>query len=172
MKTLKRRLVLGHYIENKRKHSVEITIEVKDKEGRAVLSMCGDVWLPGRRDIIMGGQMQDSIHAMLTIAAYSKESIDKLLAIWDRWHLNDMRAGCEHQRATWNVAKPLQVTIRGKKETKSAGWVTESEHPEGLLSKPCAECGYRYGSQWLYEPLPDSIVDELAAWPESVSCVE
>jgi hypothetical protein len=32
---------------------------------------------------------------------------DRLAEVWDRWHLNDMRAGCEHQRAAgWNVAAP------------------------------------------------------------------
>lgn len=47
------------------------------------------------------------------------------------WHLNDMRAGCEHQDA------------RGQRQGK------------------CPECGYRYGSAWLKRDLPLAIVEKL-----------
>jgi hypothetical protein len=34
----------------------------------------------------------------------------KLLSLWDRWHLNDMRSGCEHQRAAaWDTSEALEV---------------------------------------------------------------
>ena len=49
------------------------------------------------------------------------------------WHLNDMNAECEHQRA------------RG--ET----WQT---HPEAV----CSDCGYKLGSKWLRRELPTEIV--------------
>lgn len=45
-----------------------------------------------------------------------------------------------------------------KRETKTAGWVKPDEHPAGILTKPCPVCGYRYGSAWLYEPLPADVV--------------
>lgn len=32
--------------------------------------------------------------------------IERLRAIWERWHLNDMRAGCIHQREAWNPSVP------------------------------------------------------------------
>lgn len=48
------------------------------------------------------------------------------------WHLNAMRAGCTHQRA--------------------AGWGRQDD-----IGKPCPECGYRYGSAWLFEPLPAEV---------------
>jgi hypothetical protein len=124
------------------------------------------------------------------------------------WHLNGMNAGCEHQRAAWDVTEQLEVvtykltsemlrekeqirkayeapggtlTDEGrailalpwevkqapdsesvasgryevdKRETKAAGWVRQDEHPRGLLSKPCEVCGYKYGSAWLFRPLP------------------
>lgn len=46
-----------------------------------------------------------------------------------------------------------------KVEMKPAGWVNPEEHPEGLLSKECKTCGYRYGTSWLYEPLPATTLE-------------
>lgn len=40
-------------------------------------------------------------------------------------------------------------------ETKSLGWLRESEHPDGILRKPCPVCGYAYGSKWVYFPIPE-----------------
>jgi hypothetical protein len=54
-----------------------------------------------------------------------------------------------------------------KVESKLAGWVYPYEHPDGLLCKPCDVCGYRYGSQWLYEPVPEDVLAWLYQLPTS-----
>ena len=71
---------------------------------------------------------------------WTEEMYRRLLDIWERWHLNDMRAGCVHQRAMdWNV----------------------DEH----LGKPCPICGYKYGYVWIFEPIPDEIIEWLFNLP-------
>lgn len=43
------------------------------------------------------------------------------------------------------------------KETKTntARWVAYSELcPDGILHKPCPECGYKYGTSYNYRPIP------------------
>lgn len=40
-------------------------------------------------------------------------------------------------------------------EIKALGWLRETEHPHGILSKPCPVCGYKYGSSWVYFPIPE-----------------
>lgn len=40
-------------------------------------------------------------------------------------------------------------------EIKSLGWLSESEHPRGILSRPCPVCGYKYGTSWVYFPIPE-----------------
>lgn len=163
---------------------------------------------------------------------WTADQVAKLRATWDRWHLNDTRAGCEHQRDSpeWNVTAPLELcelswgteftkaqnrasagkmtpaeyveygrrreivyrlTIEpdrpkspdlwgddasgllrdgwiteGKRETKTAGWVSPAEHPGGLLGKPCPTCGYRYGTAWLYEDVPDDVLEFLRGLPD------
>lgn len=39
-------------------------------------------------------------------------------------------------------------------ETKALGWLSEKEHPQGILSKACPVCGYKYGTSWNYFPIP------------------
>jgi hypothetical protein len=51
-----------------------------------------------------------------------------------------------------------------REERKKSGWVYPSEHPDGLLTKPCEVCGYKYGSAWVYEPLPQEIINEVKNW--------
>jgi hypothetical protein len=55
----------------------------------------------------------------------------------------------------------------GKTEEKVVSWVKESEHPKGCLSKPCPICGYKYGSSWLKEDLPQNVIDFLRELPDS-----
>lgn len=201
--------------------TVEIKVEIKDGE----LHMCGAVWNAAGTDWISGGQNYDSIKSDCATLLIPEAQLDRMLEIWQRWHLNHMRAGCAHQRATWDVSEPLQLTYYtwgeryhtarkraeagemspdeyttyglmhkrvyaatiglnvpkyetaeiaellttgwlkvDKTETKTAGWVSPAEHPKGLLSKPCTECGYRYGSAWLKEELPPEILAEIRAW--------
>lgn len=148
---------------------------------------------------------------------------DQLAEVWDRWHLNDMRPGCEHQRAekwgeetlevvsykltseAWALKRAaeaeamragkagevanLDATGRAllgskvllsrytppdadsplsgcyeveKRENKRASWVRQDEHPRGVLSKPCPTCGYKYGSAWLFEEVPEDVLLFLA----------
>jgi hypothetical protein len=67
----------------------------------------------------------------------------ELLDIWNRWHLNDMKSGCEHQRAL--------------------GWTSYDEHP----SEPCPVCGYKYGSAWLREEVPADVLEWLRELPDT-----
>ena len=56
------------------------------------------------------------------------------------------------------------IKKKGKIKKEACGWVRYSEHPEGLLCKPCEVCGYKYGTAWLKEELPDAVrcfVEEL-----------
>lgn len=44
---------------------------------------------------------------------------------------------------------------KGNTEVKTLGWLTPEEHPDGLLSRPCPVCGYKYGTGWNYFPIPE-----------------
>ena len=100
-------------------------------------------------------------------AGWNRTKFDKFLDIWHKWHLNDMRPGCEHQRndPAWDANKVISPgnTLTGK----TAGWTYPIDHPEGILTKPCDICGYKYGTKWFKEEVPQDVIDFLFSLPDS-----
>lgn len=63
--------------------------------------------------------------------------------------------GLPYER-TDNIPPNLQPYYKlVKTEEKTAGWVRYTEHPDGVLCKPCPICGYKYGTKWNYRPIPE-----------------
>ena len=76
----------------------------------------------------------------------------------------------------WEMKRPVESALsvdlvkvynEKSRETKTAGWVYETDHPGGLLSKPCPVCGYKYGTSWLKVELPQDVIDFINALPET-----
>lgn len=57
--------------------------------------------------------------------------------------------------------------VEKSRETKSINWLTQADHPDGILSKTCEICGYKYGSAWLKEELPESVYKFLVSLPDT-----
>ncbi len=133
-----------------------VFVEAKVKDG--CLSICGEIHRSGH--YVGGGQCVDTVRDVYqhgTLAIPYKQA-RKLVRIWERWHLNDMRAGCEHQRtAGWNHSIKLESDW-GEGQRNMAIWMPRKEHPRGLLSEPCWVCGYKYGTSWLMEELPADVI--------------
>ena len=120
------------------------------------------------------GQCLDSILAEFP----DDDKLRRIVAVWQRWHLNGLRAGCEHQRAEGWEKRPIDPTkptsfygicFEGQRSPSwnMLTWVRREEHPQGLLMEPCPVCGYRYGSAWLHEELPKDVIAEIESWSES-----
>lgn len=63
--------------------------------------------------------------------------------------------------------KPLFAGDSCSKEVKTLGWLTPDEHPDGILSRPCPVCGYKYGHDWKKEDVPDDVIGWLFALPDT-----
>lgn len=86
--------------------------EIKFMDGR--LSITG-VEGPMRNGDCRGGAGQIDMHldpAQIVEFAdgWNAEIMQRFLDIWHEWHLNDMRAGCKHQRENWDLDAMLTVT--------------------------------------------------------------
>ena len=85
---------------------------------------------------VSGGQCLDDPEVLDVIKNGKLCEKDKVIylevfRLWKNYHLNDMHAGCEHQ----------------KKGT-----------PAGEI---CPVCGYRYGSAWLYREIPEKDLEAI-----------
>ena len=79
-----------------------------------------------------------------------QELATKLLNIWREYHLNDMKAGNIEQQAVL------------KEFADNHCWLSYDDAVEVLKERDLlVSRGYRYGSNWLYERIPDDILEFL-----------
>jgi hypothetical protein len=135
--------------------AVKIDVELRKKEdGKLVFAASGDI----QRDSC--GQNLNTIFklAMDNKIKFSKGwnifKLARLIEIWELYHLNDMHAECPHQAALMSTIKK----VKGKDFFSSSNYEKVIELPE---FKSCPECGYKYGSAWLYVALPAVVVKEV-----------
>jgi len=160
------------------RHKVSMDIELKheDKSQKGVdgeeyhnplvLSISDSIWQRDESDILTGGQGQDELrkalkeHKLEIGNGISNKEFEKLLDIWDNYHLNDMKAG---------TARQNEIIEKHKDEQKYKKYDQFLDRPKAILedhdaqpdleTKGFGDEGYSYGSSWLYEPLPDDVVD-------------
>ena len=143
------------------------------------LSLSGVIKPKSNGDADCCGQIHDHLGDAFD-GDLEQEEVRQLVEIWEEWHLNDLNAGCEHQRADkwheklisldcdkWNGDSATRGNFNMKDGKAMAIWVNHAEHPDGLLSAPCPECNYRYGTKWLFRAVPDSVIKWLEKLPES-----
>lgn len=112
------------------------------------VSLSGDVCVNrfGRVDYLGGGQIIGEL-ARITKPApgWTLEEVRELAKLWDRWHLNTMRAGCAHMDP---------ATLVREDDGYGGTRISTKENA-------CPETGYRYGHAWLTEPVPADVVGRL-----------
>lgn len=64
--------------------------------------------------IILGFKEYDkrgfkSLEDITPADGWTAERIKQLFDIWHSWHLNDMQAACEHQRANWDIDGEVEI---------------------------------------------------------------
>jgi len=86
------------------------------------LSICGVVG-PMSNGNCKGsaGQCVDSFREGRPIEDWTPDMLKKLCDIWERWHMNDMRAACEHQRELrWAEQATEEITLYHYSLTREA----------------------------------------------------
>jgi hypothetical protein len=99
--------------------------------------------LPGGNCLGSAGQIVADLLSVEDLApGWTEELLVAFRNVWQKWHLNNMRAECGHQQIL--------------------GW-TYSTH----CGRDCPVCSYPIGTQWLKEALPAAVVEFLAALPDA-----
>jgi hypothetical protein len=151
---------ISKMIDGKRR---EVFIEIEYNETKGTLSMHG-VEGPERNGDAYGssGQInmtlaEDDRTTWEYHVLWDSEMMDQLLHIWDRWHLNGLKAGTPAQEAF----------IRGWKASNryDYGKACEALKTAGLYE----DNGYKYGTKWLKEEVPGEVIEWLESLPISVN---
>ena len=87
---MKNTISFGKYAiySNKKINEVTVSIELREKDNKPVLSICGNVWNIRHTDILMGGQCLDELAKYIDCPLFKE-----IYRLWKNYHLNDMHAG-------------------------------------------------------------------------------
>lgn len=67
------------------------------------------------------------------------------------------------------LSNPELYEFKGKSNIENVrrGWLSVKDTHYGFLGKSCPVCGYKYGSSWLKEEVPEDVLAFLESLPES-----
>lgn len=155
-----------YYLGTHERGECYITWSIKDGK----FSMCAERWLPSKRDIEEGGQCVDRIASYFPNDAKAQ----RMVAVWNRWHLNDMRAACEHQRAAgWEDQAAEQINTykwrtkpEADKARRAAKDAAEAALKAGQTFTPTPEQVAAVNRESYIETQGDTLPPELAAYYE------
>jgi hypothetical protein len=131
-----------------------VEVSLTRKEQGPALSIQGMI---GRNH---AGQIQDSIdmEKVEFLNGWDAHKLGMLIQVWNRWHNNDLRTGSPAQMQHLRSVKELT----GEKlewgpacaSLRAAGLYVDEHFRWGDDTT-----GFRYGSAWVYEPLPESVIE-------------
>lgn len=129
----------------RRNNAVEIDVELRQKEdGNYTASFSASVWNNLHTDIVAGGQCQDELRRISPRFRAGRYGI--ILDLWDRCHLNDLKAGTPEQHKC----------LDEHKDEWSRGDYTQQckvLKKYGLFTVQVEGKPYDYGTAWLTWPL-------------------
>lgn len=128
-----------------------ITWELTDGQ----FSMCAEIWNPRHTDVTTCGQCVDYVASKFP----SDMKARRMVEVWNRYHLNHMKAGSEIQEE-WLLQNPIPE--EECRYPKSHYEIASSKLAEaGLNPDPD---GYIYGHECKMEEIPADIIAEIESW--------
>ena len=129
--------------------SCTLDIAIKDKNSFKSLSIVGTYFtgkklLKSEKNMLGFGQIHNQVREIIPARLYE---------IWKRWHLNDMRAGTFVQEEILRQAKASGVQLNDYDEACNYLQRFDAYVDEG----------YKYGTRWLKEELPQEVIDYICA---------
>jgi hypothetical protein len=159
-----------------RKTRAQVFITVKFDESTGRLSITG-VEGPLSNGNALGSCGQINMHLRESNrkdwrynAGYDSATMDKLLEVWERWHLNDLKAGTPAQEAFIDVHKHefdrLDWYGDACKMLQAVDLLVAEHEPEQMVWG--VGRGYRYGTAWLSEEVPSEVIEFLFGLPATL----
>ena len=100
------------------------------------------------------GQVFDHLTKDTPAPGFTRKDCFRLKQAWERWHLNDMRAGTPKQE---ELVRKWRLTADDKSYSEACKMLESND----LL----IDGGYRYGTAWLKEEVPLDVLEWLFNLP-------
>lgn len=138
-------------------HPFKYTIDLESALEWHNLSICGNVWNSRGTDILCGGQCYETISELFP----DNEFVQEVVAVWARWHLNDLKAGTRRQAQLLDDFEAANPDWRSQIPS-----IAQYEFQCYILEQASLliDNGYKYGSAWLVELLPQEVIDQVLSW--------
>lgn len=143
----------------------DIFAEIKFTDG--CLSICG-VEGPKTNGNAIGscGQivshLKDELHTITPAPGWDALKLRQFFNVWERWHLNDLRAGSAEQEK-WLRENPIPkeeyAYPRSHYEVASRKLADAGLNPDST--------GYKYGHAWKREEVPSDVIEFLRGLPDT-----
>lgn len=132
-------------------------IDLNECERYKEISLVAEIWRKGDRvnDPSSWGQCTGELLEHWG----DDENVRELCALWERWHLGGMRAGCREQE-DFLREHPVEARYPDSHFDKAS----EALAAAGL--NPCH--GYKYGTAWLVERAPEDVVKRVVELCEAL----
>ena len=106
------------------------------------------------------GQCRESLLTCLPEGDLSKEQLEKLYAIWNEWHLNDLQAGSPDQEKFLEQQSNDYDYNTACTVLEAAGLNPDPNYMHN--DEP-----YRYGSAWLRKEVPEDVIEWVFNLPST-----
>lgn len=103
--------------------------------------------------------LKNEVAKIAPALGWSHGLIREFLAVWDRWHLNTMKAGTSAQEAH---LKAIENEFPGY-PMSHYDWACKRLDIANLL----VDNGYKYGTSWLREEVPEDVLKFLKSLPDT-----
>ena len=106
--------------------------------------------------------LKDELDKITPAPGWDAAKIEQFFKVWDRWHLNDMKAGSAVQEQYLRDNPIDKSEYQYPKSYFDAA--TKALKAAGL--NPDAS-GYKYGHAWKREDVPDEVIEFLKSLPDT-----
>lgn len=142
---------------------VSVFAEIKYQDGKLSISGVEGPLPSGNArgacgQIVMHLREKGALADFRPAPGWTAHNVRHFLSVWDRWHLNDMKAGSPAQEKFLRE-NPVDAKYPASHyDVASAALAAAGLNPDA---------GYEYGSKWLKEKIPDDVLVWLKALPDA-----
>lgn len=149
------------YKGNRKINSVEVWIELENEDNKPVFNASAHVYNSTKTDVVLSGQCFDELSAYI-----NNKTFQKIKKFWCLYHCNNLHPGTPKQeKAIRDYLLRNHSAIYTPDDLKNIHHLCDLSEIYNFLESIdlLVDNGHKYGSDFLYEPIPEDDLKEIKA---------